>query len=81
MTQITMVYDTYHCSSWVYQTFYNCGAPHCMYINGGFLTWGLPPVIIQFDGIFHEINPPAIGYPHNELETPVVLSWDGGSLY
>ena len=31
-----------------------------------FPEMGVPPVIIYWNGIFHEINHPAMGYPHDE---------------
>ena len=37
--------------------------------------WGLPPAIIHFRlGFSHEINPPAIGYPH-WWKSPDVFFW------
>ena len=38
----------------------------------GFLSHGGTPSHHPFlDGIFHEIKPAIVGYPHDELETPI----------
>ena len=38
---------------------------------------GVPPVLIHFNGIFHEINHPAMGVPHGHGNPHIVVIHSG----